>query len=283
MDIFIIITEVLQVLIVGFTIVMTVKRIQNTGYSIILIFFAFAMFCLVLGDLYWVALETINPDTRVPTSVDEIGEIGTALLLSSILSIALKELHTKRAFVTIITILYTVVTAFLWTAWGAEWTKNIISGTYFGYFILATVIACKKTKAFKKITSVIMGCILYIVAALEVIALYVPEEVFDTFDLTCEFIMFSLVAVVMVRTCMFLWATRKKNTLEASQKALAITAFLIFLCQNTMYISGDPFFGIADNLCSIAYLLMFFAVLLYENIRIQEGIKVPTLRGGKAI
>lgn len=283
MDIFIIITEVLQVLIVGYTIVMIVKRIQNTGYSIIPIFFAFAMFCLVLGDLYWVALETINHDTRVPTSVDEIGEIGTALLLASILNVVLKELNTKKAFVTIITILYTVVTAFLWTAWGAEWYKNIVSGTYFGYFILSTVIACKKTRAFNKTTSIIMGLILYIVIALQVTTLYVPENASGVINIICEIMMFSLVSVVMVRTCMLLWITHKNNTPEASQKALAITGFLIFLCQDTMYMSEDPFFGIADNLCSVAYLLMFFAVLLYENIRIQEGLKVPTLRGGKAI
>jgi hypothetical protein len=81
---------------------------------------------------------------------------------------------------------------------------------------------------------------------------------------------------------MFLWKIRKKNTLEASQKALALTGFLLFVCEDTMYISGDPFFAIADNCCSIAYLLIFFAVLSYENIRIQEGHKIPAIRGGKA-
>ena len=97
-------------------------------------FFVLAMACYLLSDLYWLAYDLLNPDTRMPIAANEIAECAMILLLSASLKTALKDATLVPAEIAF-AVLYTGVNIVLWIVWSGEWFQDIFFGIPYIYFL----------------------------------------------------------------------------------------------------------------------------------------------------
>ena len=74
---------IFQVAVLLALIVWTVRTLIRERFSEPIAFTAFALACLLLSDLYWIAWGLLEPEARMPFAVNEIGECAMFLLLAA--------------------------------------------------------------------------------------------------------------------------------------------------------------------------------------------------------
>lgn len=128
-----ILETILQLVILVVIIVKTVRSMINGKHTFLPFFFALAMASCLLSNLYWIAYDTLRPDTRMPIASNEIAECAVILLLSAGLDSILKD---KKDVLgeAIFAFLFISVNIVLWILWSGEWFQDILFGLPYIYF-----------------------------------------------------------------------------------------------------------------------------------------------------
>ena len=72
-------STLLQIAVVAFAFIRIVPQMRRSGKSVILVFFLYALICLLLSDIYWISLSVVHPDERLPFSISDVADIGEQL------------------------------------------------------------------------------------------------------------------------------------------------------------------------------------------------------------
>lgn len=102
-------------------------------------FFAFGIASFLVSDLYWIAYSLLEPGTRMPFAVNEIGECACHLLLASAIRTQLSDQPTDWKRKTVAAAAFAAANTALWIAWSGEWLQDIISGLALGYYLTVAV------------------------------------------------------------------------------------------------------------------------------------------------
>ena len=126
--------SIIQSFILVVVIAKSIRMMPFGKKSILPFFFVLTMASCLLSNLYWIAYDLINPDTRMPIAANEIAECAAILLLSAGLNSVLKN-HQKVPWEILFAIFYTAGNIVLWIVWSGEWFQDIFFGIPYIYFL----------------------------------------------------------------------------------------------------------------------------------------------------
>ena len=129
-----ILSTILQCCVLAFFIVKSTRIMSISKNCIFAFFIVLAMACCLLSNLYWIAYDLINPDTRMPIAANEIAECAAILLLSASLNSVLQN-RKKVPGEILFAFFYTAVNIVLWIVWSGEWFQDIFFGVPYIYFL----------------------------------------------------------------------------------------------------------------------------------------------------
>ena len=141
-----IVETVFQLVILGVVVAKTIKLTRNGKKAILPFLFALAMASCILSDLYWIAYDTLRPDTRMPIASNEIAECAVILLLSAGLDSVLKDKRKVLGEV-VFAFLFIFVNIVLWIAWSGEWFQDILFGLPYIYFFWLLIRGLRSRKS----------------------------------------------------------------------------------------------------------------------------------------
>ena len=265
MDVSSLITNSIQILILAFAIAVSFRSLKIKGGSVVIFYFTFGMICMLLADFYWIACGLIDSEIMDPYNINEIGEMGSALLFASVLNVVFKNKKAEVGLSIFLTILFTIAVTVLWIFWSDELVKNIIGGVYFGYFMCVIVASVKKTGALKKAEEIILWITVFVILILEYMVIYLPETVSLILDIICYIIIYGLLAYLVLRAVLQFRLAYKDKSIEVSEIALTLSFFAYLWSQNAMFMSYEPLYTIAGMTGIFMILLSLFAVLLVEK------------------
>ena len=123
---------IFQVAVLLALIVWTVRTLIRERFSEPIAFTAFALACLLLSDLYWIAWALLEPEARMPFAVNEIGECAVFLLLAAAMRTQLADAPRFAGARTLLPALFTACNVGLWIAWSGEWRQDVVTGLTLG-------------------------------------------------------------------------------------------------------------------------------------------------------
>ena len=265
MDVMTLITNLIQMVVLGFGMYEAVKHMKGKGGSIVLIFFIYAIICYFLCDLYTIATEAIMPNTRLPFGVDAVAEMGECLLMASLLNAVFRESNENLLIETMLSIIFSAAMTALWIAWSGEWTKDILGGVYFGYFIYIGVISLKKSHAFSKKSGVILGVLAYTVIAAHTLVFFVPSDYEEITNNVAYVLMFSGIVWLTIVAIIYLVKAVRGDSRDEAKKAVSTGFFALIWTMNTMFMSADIMYTIAEFICSLSLLIIVYDVITLEE------------------
>ncbi len=270
-DVFSIIDTILQIVVLAVSVYIVVWRMSDRGSSVVLGFFLYALICLLLSDLNWAVLITLKPDFRVPFGVGEIADIGTFLLLATMLNEAFHEVKAKTGFVLFLSVVFSLAVIALWIGWAGEWIKSIVGGVAFGYFMCIVIIAVKKAAVLKPVEEVLIGLFAYALLILQSIIFVLPQSMGKKVDILCYIFMGVSCVLLVVKCLTIIRKAAHERSLRSARAALAFTSLCVVWIQNTLYSSAEPFYTIVDILLSFMIMVLVMSVLLVDEAARYEA------------
>ncbi len=217
-----------------------------------IVLFAFAIACVLLSSLYWLAYDILRPGTRMPFAANEIGEWAMFLLLGAALHTQLDHSSVKPEI--ICAALFTAANVALWIAWSGEWVDDILTGAAFGYFLSSLLALIRQAEVFPAWEWRLLGCSCPVLIAAQTAIFFVPEPIKHLLDLFCYFLLFSVAALLLIRAFQSL-----RNSGQSSQavpEAFAAYAWTMI----TLYMSSGGFYVAALSLSTLCFPMMLLAL-----------------------
>ena len=109
-------------------------------------FIVLTMASCLLSNLYWIAYDLINPNTRMPIAANEIAECAAILLLSAALNSVLQNRKKKLGEI-LFAFFYTAANIVLWIVWSGEWFQDIFFGVPYIYFLWVLIHGLRSRKS----------------------------------------------------------------------------------------------------------------------------------------
>ena len=265
MDVMTLITNLIQMIVLGFGVYKAVRHMKGKGGSIVLIFFVYAIICYFLCDLYTIATEAIMPNTRIPFGVDAVAEMGECLLMASLLNAIFRENEERLFLETVFSIIYSLAMTALWIAWSGEWTKDILGGFYFGYFIYTVVISLKKSHALSRKLRILLGVLAFAIIAAHSLVFFVPEDYEELVNNLAYVLMFIGIVWLITVAIVYLVKAIRGDSRDEAKKAVAIGFFALIWTMNTLYMSDGVMYYVADFTCSLSLLIIVYDVITLEE------------------
>ena len=267
MDVETLILNLIQMFVIAFGAYKSIRHIKDKGSSVVLIFFVYALLCYFLGDLYYLATEIIRPDVRIPFGVDCIADMGVNLLLASLLNAVFNDKNENVTLEIIHSVIYAIAITILWIVWAGEWTKDILGGIYFGYFLFVGIVSLKKSHAFPKKRRVALNVMAFTVLVMHYITIFVPEDVASYYVNAVYIIMFIGIVWLAIIAVISLVKTIKSDDRDVAKQAVAVGFIMLIWSLNTLYTSDSVMYYIADVACTLALLIIIYAVTSLEEKR----------------
>ena len=251
------IITVLQMVLLGVLIFMVGRKLKNEGSSVILCFCMYALICILLNDLYWLASDILKPDIRIPYGAGDIADSGTFLLFAAMLEVIYKEEKIKYGIETLLVACFSVAVIILWIGWTDEWLKNIVGGITFAFFMWEVITAVKKSGALNRFEAVLLGILSYSVIAIMGLSQHVGEETRETLDNTGNIILVAGMVLILVKIVFVFRESTKSKTAADAKKMLAVNFLAVVWTLNATYMCEDPLYSIEDFIytCLLAMML----------------------------
>ena len=165
------------------------------------VFFAFAMACALLSNLYWLAYDILRPETRMPFAANEIGEWALFLLMGASLGAdpVPGALHIEAVCAALFSAasaalwaLFMVCNTALWIAWSGEWVQDILTGAAYGYFICRLLVRIRREGVFSGWEWVVLAAVCPVLIAAQAAIFFVPLALKRPLDLFCYALLFAV-------------------------------------------------------------------------------------------
>lgn len=257
--------DLLQVMVLVFSVVMIVRWLRIFGNSVVLGFLLYAYVCILISDIYWSAMVILKPELRIPFAASEIADMGASLFLAAMLGEVFQNYRVKIGWETVLTALHGLISIFFWTVWAGEWFKNIIGGIPFVYYLFVVVWSAKKIQAFSNFEKIAITAGIYLLNILQGIGLLV-ESVTEIMNYICYAIIGTGSILLCIKTYRAIRKAYREHAPELGRKALAIAMVTLVWVQNGMYMSEDPYYSIEDIGFTVSVLFILYSVLaIHKN------------------
>lgn len=221
-------------------------RLMNNKKNVLLPFlFVLAMASYLLSNLYWIAYDTLMPDTRMPIACNEIGECAVILLLSAGLETLLKD---KKKIVGEILFAFLFIGAniALWIAWSGEWFQDILFGIPYVYFLWILIHGLRNRVCLKSKEALVASIASIFVLIMQIPLLVTNGNLFVFSEIMCFAAMFAVMAWLGIKSF------RCKDFFVAS------TFFL--WTELSMFLSPDVYYNMAMVANTIACFFMYVSM-----------------------
>ena len=269
-EVFSLILILVQIAVLLYVIVRSVRLSSEKGVSPAALFFAFGLIGILVSDFYWVAYSYIRPDVRMPFAVNEVGEWAGFLLLASSLKAVfagtdIKGTVDKLFLPGILTVLFTAASTAFWIAWSGEWMQDIVSGIVCGYFFYMVVRSLIITDALGKRGMIISAVLSYVLLGFQAMTFIVPEEYKIYPDTVCYVLMFGGIALLFGRL-IYMWIKKYDE-----KKLLAVSYACVAWGVSCMYMSAEPMYFGAVVSVILSYLFIFYSLRRVINSQRSSG------------
>ena len=163
----------------------TARTLIRDRFSEPVAFTAFALACLLLSDLYWIAWALLEPEARLPFAVNEIGECAMFLLLAAALHTQLADTSRFAGARTLLPVLFTACNVGLWIAWSGEWVQDIVTGLALGYYLVIVVRLMWQDNALSGKAGIGLGVLSMLLVLLQGLTFFTPKVASTTLDAIC--------------------------------------------------------------------------------------------------
>lgn len=216
------------------------------------VFFAFAMACALLSNLYWLAYDILRPETRMPFAANEIGEWALFLLMGA--SLGADPVPGTLHIEAVCAALFSAASAALWIAWSGEWVQDILTGAAYGYFICRLLVRIRREGVFSGWEWKVLAAVCPVLIVAQASIFFVPVALKRPLDLFCYALLFAVTALLIARAALAL-----KN--GAPAEAAVLRAYAAYAWTLTaLYMSAGGFYTAALMLGTLCILLMFLAL-----------------------
>ena len=215
-----------------------------------IVFFCFAVACLLFSDLYWLAYGLLRPETRMPFAANEICEWSSFLLLGAALKAAPPARSVSARWEMLGAALFTAACTALWIAWSGEWLQDLLTGLCFGWFLVRLAARMKGNGTLSRRAWRLAGLICTVLAAAQAATFFVPETVSAALDLCCYGLLFAGNAFLLTKAVL---ALRRGEDVCPAFLAFAWTI-------TTLYMSSGTYYLAAVLLSTLCFPLMLLAL-----------------------
>ena len=256
-----------QIVVLIFVIIGTLHAIHGKNTSVVAVFFIYGMICFLFSDFYWFVHSLLRPDSRIPFSVNEIGEMGLFLLFTSMLHTIFKDTFKKPRLETLLAVIFSISVAALWIGWTGEWVKDIISGIAFGTFVCATIRSVRACAALTKTESVVTGIAAYVLIIMQGAIFFVNENLGRILDICCYILMYTVMAWLFAKAVRTLVVAYGKQDPGSGSKVVSTSLLCMAWVINTMYMSSEPIYFVATFICTLTLPVLMYSVLHFLGIK----------------
>ena len=176
----------------------TVRILIRVRFSEPVAFTAFALACLLMSDLYWIAWALLEPEARLPFAVNEIGECAMFLLLAAALRTQLADGPRFAEVRTLLPALFTACNVGLWIAWSGEWMQDVVTGLTLGYYLVMAVRLTLEDHALPGKAWIGLGALSALLVLLQALTFLAPKAA-ATLDALCYGLMAAGVLGLLIR------------------------------------------------------------------------------------
>ncbi|MBR6570670.1 MAG: hypothetical protein IKK75_09475 [Clostridia bacterium] len=196
---FSIIALVIQTAVLLTLIAWTARTLIRERFSEPIAFTAFALACLLLSDLYWIAWALLEPEARLPFAVNEIGECAMFLLLAAALHTQLADTSRFAGALTLLPALFTACNVGLWIAWSGEWIQDIITGLALGWYLVVAVRLMVQDNALPGKAWISLGALSALLVLLQALTFFAPGATAAALDALCYGLMAISILWLLLR------------------------------------------------------------------------------------
>lgn len=218
------------------------------------VFFTFALISCLFSNLYWVAYDLLQPETRMPFAANEFGEIGLFLLMASTLSAVFRGRFAAALWEMLCTALFAAVSVAFWIGWSGEWLQDILSGFCFGYFLCVCVRSLKQSDALSETEWWLLGVLAALVLLLQGGTFRLTGVWKTAADYGAYGILFSVLLYALGKT---LRSMRRRQD-PVRQTALSFACFA--WTESTLYMSAGIFYVAAEVVLLVCLPLMLIVL-----------------------
>ena len=190
---------IFQVAVLLALIVWTVRTLIRERFSEPIAFTAFALACLLLSDLYWIAWALLEPEVRMPFAVNEIGECAMFLLLAAAMRTQLADAPRFTEARTLLPALFTACNVGLWIAWSGEWVQDIVTGLALGYYLVIVVRLMWQDNVLSGKAWIGLGVLSMLLVLLQGLTFFTPKVTSTALDAICYGLMAISILWLLIR------------------------------------------------------------------------------------
>ena len=129
------ITTIIHILVSFITLIASINAIINGSRNIKIIFYTFALVCILLSDTYWFTYDMLRPDIRMPFAANEIAEWAMFISLGKLFSTSKDIFHKSAVKEIICSVIFVIANVCLWMYWTGEYIQDILTGITIIYFL----------------------------------------------------------------------------------------------------------------------------------------------------
>ncbi|MBR1650794.1 MAG: hypothetical protein IJ691_06485 [Lachnospiraceae bacterium] len=254
---------VIQVVLLMFVIVASVRLLKRGNNIFLTILFLFSIVSWLLSDLYWLAFDVLRSGEHMPLAANELGECAMFLLLSTAISKYKNKEEKISVFAALFASIFTVANTALWIIWSGEWLQDIVCGiSLFG--LLSTFLQiCEEKKMLKAYVKVVMSLTGFFVILFQAFSTYWHNIFTRILEDISYMIIFAAVLFFIVLAVSYMRRKVKTKPFLYSIAALLCTVFGIYMSPGIVY-------SVIFALTSVVGILMFLTIrreVLPDDIR----------------
>lgn len=255
LTIFELILTILQVVFIVAVIIPAVNAMILKKSSIISVLFCLAMVSYLLSDLYWLAYDSLRPDTRMPFAANEFAECAMILLLATGLEKVLPD-KKKISWEILFATCYIGANIALWILWSGEWMQDTVFGLPYIYFLWLLVRGIRSRNLLLVKERAMLIILAAVIVVLHFMCLWTDGMFYETINLSNTLMIFFVSTWIGLR-CI--------------QKNDMFLTFLFFLwTMLAMFSFSDIFYNMATLANTLAIPLMYKSV---RKERVSDGIR----------
>ena len=212
----------------------TARMLIRERFSEPIAFIGFALACLLLSDLYWIAWALLEPEARKPFAVNEIGECAVFLLLAAAVRTQLADAPRFAGARTLLPALFTACNVGLWIAWSGEWVQDIVTGLALGWYLVMTVRLMGQDSALPRSAWIGLGVLSALLVLLQALTFFTPEAAAAALDALCYGLMAVSILWLLVR-CFLAVRQRERAALSLTFGSYGWAVICLYMSSGVPY------------------------------------------------
>jgi len=248
------IVNIVQMLGVLVCIYMNVRGLRKHPKSLLTLFFALSLMCLLLSDLYWMVHMWMGRGVYAAFSVVDVGTYGFYLLMAAAVGAVFPEKIREDRLAMAVAAVFAAANAALWILWSGYVFTNILGGVCFVFLLCSEAHGLKCSGALSRWEWAVLAAAGCAVIAVNTALLRLSGGGYYAMNLVNTAVLFAVLAFFYIRT---IQALRRKD----ADKALALAFSGMTWNFIAIYLSEEPYYTIVD------FFILFSIVLVFIGVR----------------